>query len=86
MENKVRVKKIIFWLSPIYGNIHTMPYGKLVVTDGETTKVCYTKGDTLDTYHIHNCQYITFKRKAYKVCGTVRQPGKFDIWLEPIKC
>lgn len=63
----VRLVKILQWCYPIYGygNVHTMPYGKLLVTDGIDTKVCSTKGDKIgdnDGY-----QYITFKRKRYKV-------------------
>ena len=66
-NSQVRIKKIISWTFPYFGNRHTMPYGKLLVTDGETEKVVSTKGDTLDTYTRYGCQYITFKRKPYEV-------------------
>ena len=81
MEAQVRIKRIVDWIEPLFGNRHTMPYGKLEVTDGETTKICSTKGDTVETWSKHYCQYITFKRKAYEVCTNAQ--GK--IYLEPIK-
>lgn len=49
METQVRIKRIVEWVFPYFGNRHTMPYGKLEVTDGKTTKICSTKGDTLET-------------------------------------
>ena len=67
MEEQVRIKRIVAWTHPYFGNDHTMPYGTLEVTDGETTKLCRTKGDTVGTFDIHGCQYITFKRKPYKL-------------------
>ena len=79
MENNVHIKHIIEWIYPYFGNIHTMPYGKIEVTDGITTKICKTKGDTLDTFDKYNCQYITFNRKPYKL---VKYGTK--ISLEPI--
>lgn len=85
MENKVRIKRIVSWTFPFFGDRHMMPYGALEVTDGVDTKIVKTKGDTPDTFHIHNCQYVTFKRKAYMVCGTTSQVGTFNIWLVPIK-
>lgn len=85
METQVRIKKIVYWLYPHYGNRHTMPYGKLKVTDGETTKTCYTKGDTLDDCNRYGCQYITFNRKPYKVCGHISQrETSTKLYLEPI--
>lgn len=85
METQVRIKRIIYWVFPYFGNRHTMPYGKLEVTDGKTTKICSTKGDTLETWRIHQCQYITFNRKPYKVCGHISQRGKSTkLYLEPI--
>ncbi len=62
---RVFIKDVIEWIYPYFGNVHCMPYGKLLVSDGTTTKVCPTKGDKItdnDGY-----QYITFKRKRYKV-------------------
>lgn len=83
METQVRIKRIIEWVEPYFGNRHTMPYGKIEVTDGETTKICSTKGDTLETWPIHQCQYITFKRKAYKLVE-YRDGTKYKLKLEPI--
>lgn len=86
MENDtkaLRIKAVVKWVIPYFGNRHTMPYGKLEVTDGETTKVVSTKGDTLDTYPRYGCQYITFNRKPYRVVTFYE--GKVEkIRLEPI--
>ena len=76
---KVRIKKVISWTIPYFGNRHTIPYGKLLVTDGETEKAVSTKGDTLDTYSRYGCQYITFNRKPYKL---IHAGDKLE--LEPI--
>lgn len=85
-ENKqVRIKKVISWTIPYFGNRHTMPYGKLLVTDGETEKVVSTKGDTLDSYPKYYCQYITFKRKPYKVVTYANGKNMDCLKLEPIK-
>ena len=67
MENKVRIKRIVEWIQPYFGNTHTMPYGKLEVTDGTTTKICKTKGDLVGEFQRFQCQYITFNRKHYEV-------------------
>ena len=86
METReVKIKRIVSWTFPYFGNRHFMPYGKLEVTDGKETMVVSTKGDTLDTYERYGCQYITFKRKPYKVCGTASQAGRFNLHLEPIR-
>ena len=83
-EKRLRIKRVVEWTIPYFGNRHTMPYGKLEVTDGETTKVVSTKGDTLDTYPRYYCQYITFKRKAYKV--VIWREGHLNkMRLEPIE-
>jgi hypothetical protein len=80
----VRIKDVVEWVIPHFGNRHTMPYGKLKVTDGETTKVVSTKGDTLDTYPRYGCQYITFNRKPYRVVKFYE--GHMEkVRLEPIK-
>ena len=44
MANEVRVKGIVSWTYPYFGNNHVMPYGVLLVTDGESEKACRTKG------------------------------------------
>lgn len=79
----VQVKKILSWTIPYFGNRHTMPYGKLLVTDGETEKVVSTKGNTLESFPRYGCQYIVFNRKPYEVRigynGNVK-----TLQLEPI--
>ena len=62
---EVRIKRIIDWTLPMFGNHHIMPYGTLLVTDGETEKACKTKGDK--EWDNVGYQYITFKRKRYRV-------------------
>lgn len=42
-----------------------------------------TYRDTLETWPIHQCQYITFKRKAYKLVE-YRDGTKYKLKLEPI--
>ena len=76
-KKKVWVKKVVEWNIPMFGNRHCMPYGKLLVTDGETEKVCKTKGD-LDT-DLFERQHITFNRKRYYVKGNIKD----GITIEP---
>ena len=69
----VEVKRVLEWTIPYFGNCHIMPYGKLLVTDGETEKGCSTKGDKeTDT---DGYQYITFNRKRYEVISTRKGVG-----------
>ncbi len=69
----VEVKRVLEWTIPYFGNSHIMPYGKLLVSDGITEKVCSTKGDKeTDT---DGYQYITFKRKRYEVIPTRKGVG-----------
>lgn len=84
-NTQVRVKRIVSWTIPMFGNRHTMPYGKLLVTDGETEKVVSTKGDTLLTYQRFYCQYITFNRKHYAVVVYYDEKNHKRIKLEPIE-
>lgn len=79
---EVRIKQILDWTFPSFGNRHCMPYGSLLVTDGETTKVCKTKGD-LDT-DTCDYQYITFKRKRYRVIRVGHPASGMKISLEPV--
>jgi hypothetical protein len=74
MKNKVEITSIVSWAIPFFGNSHFLPYGTLRVTDGVTTKNCQTKGDRLGDHDGY--QYITFKRKRYKVInsGTLHFP------------
>lgn len=82
---QVRVKRVISWTIPYFGNRHTIPYGKLLVTDGTDEKVVSTKGDTLDSYQRFYCQYITFKRKHYEVVIYRDEKNVERVKLEPIK-
>lgn len=84
-DKQVRIKKIISWTIPYFGNRHTMPYGKLLVTDGETEKVVSTKGDTLDSYPKYYCQYITFNQKPYEVVTYYDEKMVKRLRLEPIE-
>lgn len=82
---QVCIKKVVSWTIPYFGNRHTMPYGKLLVTDGETEKIVSTKGDTLDSYEKYGCQYITFKRKHYEVVIYYDDKKGQRLRLEPIE-
>ena len=84
-NSQVRIKKIVSWTIPFFGNRHTIPYGKLLVTDGVDEKVVSTKGDTLDSYERFYCQYITFNRKHYAVVVYYDDKGVRRIKLEPIQ-
>lgn len=66
----VRIKRIVSWTIPYFGNVHCQPYGILEVTDGTTTKCCHTKGDK-ETDEV-GYQYITFNRKRYEVVNEGR--------------
>lgn len=59
-----------------------MSYGVLLVTDGVDEKSCRTKGDRWDD-GCDGPQYITFKRKRYRV---VREGRSFaeKFRLEPM--
>lgn len=82
MANEVRVKGIVSWTYPYFGNNHVMSYGVLLVTDGVDEKACRTKGDRCDD-GCDGPQYITFKRKRYRV---VREGRSFaeKFRLEPM--
>ena len=79
---EVRVKGIVSWTYPYFGNNHVMPYGVLLVTDGVDEKACRTKGDRWDDGW-DGPQYITFKRKRYRV---IREGRSFaeKFRLEPM--
>lgn len=66
----IRIINIVSWTIPFFGNRHFCPYGLLEVSDGTTTKICRTKGDTIGDYTGY--QYITFKRKRYEVVNKGR--------------
>ena len=59
----------------MFGNRHTIPYGKLLVGDSIQLKACLTKGD-LETDDGN--QYVLFNRKRYYL------KGKRDANREPI--
>ena len=50
---------------PMYGNKRNLPYGDLVISDGESRKTCKIQEDRVK-------QYITFNRKRYYVRNTGR--------------
>lgn len=61
------------YIIPMYGNKRNLPYGDLIVTDGESRKTCKIQEDSAK-------QYITFNRKRYYVrnAGRLYNP-KFVI-------
>ena len=71
----LRIKSFVSYSIPYFGNAHTMPFFTIVVTDGTTTQTCKSKGDKVGDKE--NYQYITFKRKRYKVTnkGTLYTPN-----------
>ena len=84
MKTNVRITRVVEWVHPYFGNRHFMPYGRLEVTDGETTKIVSTKGDVLGEFERYGCQYITFKRKPYRVVKYYEGNTK-KVKLEPIE-
>lgn len=73
--------KIADWTIPYCGNVHSIPYGTLIVSDGNRKERCKTKGDKWDDI---GPQYIVFNHRQYKVInqGTLDYP---KIELEPIR-
>lgn len=80
--NALTIKRIVSWTFPYFGNTHIMPYGELEVTDGVDTKIVKTKGDKYTDNEGY--QYITFKRKRYKVCGSSSMRNGIKLYLEAI--
>lgn len=72
---KPAVMKVIYWVQPMFGNRHAIPYGKLLVGDSIQLKECLTRGD-LETDDGN--QYVLFNRKRYYL------KGKRDANREPI--
>lgn len=68
------VKALNNYTIPMFGNKRVQPYGKLLVSDGTTDKLCNIKEDNSGT------QYINFKHKRYEVanCGSLWSP-RFKI-------
>lgn len=56
----VKIKRIVDFTIPMYGNNRIFPYYTLEVTDGDLTKIVKTKEDGPNIY-------FTFKRKRYYV-------------------
>ena len=77
----VKIKKILSWTSPYFGNDHIMPYGSILVTDGTTERVCHTKGDR---YYDNGYQYITFNRRRYEVLSSGNPAHGMKISLRPV--
>lgn len=78
----VKIKKILSWTIPFFGNDHIMPYGSLLVTDGQTEHVCRTKGDRY--WDNDGYQYITFNRRSYEVIRVGNPSSGMKIQLRPV--
>lgn len=65
-----------------FGNDHIMPYGSLLVSDGQTEKICRTKGDRY--YENDGYQYITFNRHRYEVICSGHPANGMKISLRPV--
>lgn len=70
------IKAIVEYTIPMFGNKRSLPYGKLLVTDGKKEKVCAIQDDS------YGRQYVTFNRKRYAVknYGGLYSP-KFEVLL-----
>lgn len=68
------ILKLIDYTIPYYGNKRIMPYGKLLVDDGEVSKVVPIEDDGI-------YQYFTFNRKRFYVAnvGSLYSPAYFII-------
>lgn len=66
----MKILKILEYTIPMFGNKRSMPYGKLLVTDGIKEKVVKIKDDT-------DKQYFTFNWKRYyiKQIGSLYNPN-----------
>lgn len=78
----VKIKKVLSWTIPFFGNEHIMPYGSLLVTDGNTECVCRTKGDRY--YDNEGYQYVTFNRRRYEVLSSGHPANGMKISLRPV--
>lgn len=78
----VRIKKVVSWTIPFFGNDHIMPYGSLLVTDGNTERVCRTKGDRF--YDNDGYQYIIFNRRRYEIIQIGDPAHGMKISLQPV--
>lgn len=57
------IQKIISYTIPLFGNTHCLPYGKLLVTDGQNQKIVKIKDDG-------GKQFFTYQRKRYYIENT----------------
>ncbi len=57
---------LINYTIPMFGNERFQPYGKLLISDGTTDKLCDIKEDN------NGIQYINFKHKRYGVVNRGR--------------
>ena len=80
IQTEVHIEKVLYIIHPKFGDKHKIPYGVFLVSDGLDTKKCRTKGDMVGD---KGPQYITFKRKRYKVTITGRA-GNELISLKPM--
>lgn len=79
----VKIKQVLSWTIPFFGNDHIMPYGSLLVTDGTSERVCHTHGDRY--YDNAGYQYITFNRRRYEVLASDHLArGTMKISLRPV--
>lgn len=60
MNIKLKIEKIADYTVPLFGNKRILPYGSLIVTDGETTVTAKIRDEG-------GRQYITFKKRKYFV-------------------
>lgn len=69
----IQIEELRNYTIPYFGNKRTLPYGNLVISDGEGRKTCKIQDDGAK-------QYITFNRKRYYVrnAGRLYSP-KFVI-------
>ena len=77
--------KVADWTIPMYGNVHCMPYGTLIVSDGKRKERCKTKGDRWNDF---GPQYITFNKRRYNVInkGTMYNPKlELELIRKPIR-
>lgn len=82
MTPQAKVVGFSCWTIPTFGNRHIVPYGTLIVSDGQHPKeYCKTKGD-LYTDGAYAYQYIVFRKRKYRVVnrGTMYSP-KLDLEL-----
>jgi len=65
------IEKLTGYTIPLFGNRRSLPYGKLLVSDGYARKQCEIRETK------NGDQYIVFRRQRYGVknAGTLYQPN-----------